>query len=162
MQLAQVLDILRQLLLTSAHPEIAAVDRFGTDPAPGGPSPAGLRVRYDTGSEAYLWGAVWPGETPLPVPEILPPPSLRAARAAAFAAQLLDAARPAAFRSWELLALPDLGPADARGKVPLGVRITCADGPAFLIRATAAGGPTREPDTEPHPGYRIPEALTAG
>ncbi|GLW27320.1 hypothetical protein [Actinoplanes regularis] len=156
MRLAQVLDILQELHLAGGHPEIAAVERFGTDTAPGGPSPAGLRLRYTTGSEAYLWGAVWPGETPIPVPEILPPPSRRASRAAAFAAQLLDAARPSAFRAWELVALKGLGPAEERGKVPLGLRITCGDGTALLLRATAAGGPTREPDSEPHPEYRIP------
>ncbi|BCY06855.1 hypothetical protein L3i22_019430 [Actinoplanes sp. L3-i22] len=132
------------------------MERFGTDAAPGGPSPAGLRLRYDTGSFAYLWGAVWAGETPMAVPEELPPPNRRASRAAVFAAQLLDAARPADLRGWELVALRDLGPVAERGKVPLGLRINCADGTAFLLRATAAGGPTREPDTEPHPDYRIP------
>ena len=157
-QLDQVLDVLRELHLASGHPEIAAVERFGSDPAPGGPSPSGLRLRYETGSFAYLWGAVWPGETPLPVPEILPPPSGRAMRAAAFAAQLLEAVRPGAFRSWELVALPGLGPAGARGKVPLGLRVNCGDGTSVLLRATAAGGPVQEPDTEPHPGYRLPPA----
>jgi hypothetical protein len=155
-RLADVLDVLQELHLTSGHPEIAAVERYGTDPAPGGPSPAGLRLRYETGSFAYLWGAIWPGETPLPVPADLPPPSGRAMRAAAFAAQLLEAAQPEAFRSWELVALPDLGPAEARGKVPLGLRINCGDGTSLLLRATAAGGPVQEPDTEPHPDYRIP------
>ncbi|WP_189333771.1 hypothetical protein [Actinoplanes ianthinogenes] len=155
MQLAQVLDVLQELHVAAGHPEIAEVARFGTDGAPGGPSPAGLRIRYVTGSEAYLWGAVWPGETAVPVPEVLPPPNRRAPRAAAFAAQLLEAARPGVFRAWELVALPDLGPAGERGKVPLGLRINCADGTAYLLRATAAGGPTVEPDTEPHPEYQI-------
>ncbi|GIF12127.1 hypothetical protein [Actinoplanes teichomyceticus] len=156
MRLAQVLDVLQELHRASGHPEIAAVERFGADSVPGGPSPAGLRVRYATGSEAYLWGAIWPGETPLPVPEALPPPSRRASRAAVFAAWLLDAARPGAFRAWDLVALPDLGPAGERGRVPLGLRITCSDGTASLLRATAAGGPTAEPDTEPYPDYRLP------
>jgi hypothetical protein len=151
-----VLDLLQRLHEAAGHPEIAAVERFGTDAAPGGPSPAGLRLRYDTGSFAYLWGAVWAGETPMAVPEELPPPSRRASRAAVFAAHLLDAARPSDLRGWELVALRDLGPAAERGKVPLGLRITCGDGTAFLLRATAAGGPTQEPDTEPHPNYRIP------
>jgi hypothetical protein len=157
-QLAQVLDVLQELHLASGHPEIAAVERFGMDGVPGVPSPAGIRMRYETGSFAYLWGAVWPGETPVPVPAVLPPPSRRAPRAAAFAAQLLDAARPAAFRAWELVALRDLGPVGERGKVPLGLRITCADGTALLLRATAAGGPHQEPDTEPHPDYRLPDS----
>ncbi|GAA4600376.1 hypothetical protein GCM10023107_52720 [Actinoplanes octamycinicus] len=156
MQLAQVLDVLQELHIAGGHPEIAEVARFGADGVPGGPSPAGLRIRYVTGSEAYLWGAVWPGETAMPVPEVLPPPSRRAMRAAAFAARLLEAARPAGFRAWELVALPDLGPVGERGKVPLGLRITAADGTSVLLRATAAGGPTVEPDTEPYPDYRIP------
>jgi hypothetical protein len=157
-RLVHVLDVLQELHEASGHPEIVEVVRFGTDAAPGGPSPAGLRVRYDTGSEAYLWGAIWPAETPMPVPETLPPPSRRAPRAAVFAAWLLDAARPAGFRSWELVALKDLGPAGERGKVPLGLRITCSDGTALLLRATAAGGPVQEPDTEPHPDYRLPSS----
>ncbi|GIF04372.1 hypothetical protein [Actinoplanes siamensis] len=156
MRLAHVLDILQDLHLASGHPEIAAVQRFGADAMPGGPSPSGLRVRYDTGSEAYLWGAVWPGETALPIPEVLPPPSRRAERAAVFAARLLEAARPGAFRAWDLVALPDLGPVGGRGKVPLGLRINCLDGTALLLRATAAGGPRREPDTEPHPPLPFP------
>ncbi|MFI1987819.1 hypothetical protein [Actinoplanes sp. NPDC020271] len=156
MQLAHVLDVLQELHVASGHPELAAVERFGTDATPGGPSPAGLRLRYGTGSFAYLWGAVWAGETAMAVPEDLPPPSHRASRAVVFAAQLLDVARPDAFRTWELCALRDLGPAAARGKAPLGLRINSAEGTSFLLRATAAGGPTREPDTEPHPSYRIP------
>ncbi|WP_436521574.1 hypothetical protein [Actinoplanes sp. HUAS TT8] len=160
MHLVQVLDLLQELHVASGHPEIAAVERFGADAAPGGPSPAGLRLRYDTGSFAYLWGAVWPGETAMPVPENLPPPSRRASRAVVFAAQLLDAARPSAFRSWELVALADLGPVAERGKVPLGLRVNCADGTSLLLRATAAGGPNAEPDTEPHPDYRL--TISAG
>ncbi|MEV6349250.1 hypothetical protein [Actinoplanes sp. NPDC051851] len=153
-RLAQVLDVLERLLAAARHPEITAVDRFGSDAAPGGPSPAGVRVRYTTGAEAYLWGAVWPGENPLPVPETLPPPlGRRPDRLAVLTAQLLDAVRPPEFASWQLLGLPDLGPAGERGKAPRGIRITGADGTSLLLRVTAAGGPTAESETEPYPDY---------
>ncbi|MEU4423387.1 hypothetical protein AB0F81_22400 [Actinoplanes sp. NPDC024001] len=161
MHLAQVLDVIEALVAASGHPEITAVERYGHDLVPGGPSPAGVRVRYESGAEAYLWGAVWPRENALPTPEVLPPPTRRVDRIAVLIAWLLDAARPAAFRSWQLVALPDLGPTDERGKVPCGVRIDCADGTSLLLRATAAGGPQGDPEVDPYPGYRVPESLGA-
>ncbi|MEV6300719.1 hypothetical protein AB0M02_15025 [Actinoplanes sp. NPDC051861] len=162
MQAAQVLDVLESLLAASGHPEIAAVERYGADLVPGGPSPSGVRVRYENGSEAYLWGAIWPGESDLPTPQTLPPPRRRADRIAVFAAQLLDVARPAAFASWRVVALPDLGPASERGKVPRGLRIDCADGTSLLLRATSGVGPTGDPEHDPYPEYRIPANLSAG
>ncbi|MBG0563708.1 hypothetical protein I4J89_19875 [Actinoplanes sp. NEAU-A11] len=161
MHLAQVLDVIEALVAASGHPEITAVERYGNDLVAGGPSPAGIRVRYRTGAEAYLWGAIWPGENALPTPEQLPPPSRRVDRIAVFTAWLLDAARPAGFRSWQLVALPELGPTDERGKVPSGVRIDCADGTSLLLRATAAGGPEQDPDVDPYPEYRVPASLGA-
>ncbi|MDI6102500.1 hypothetical protein QLQ12_28155 [Actinoplanes sp. NEAU-A12] len=157
MHLAQVLDVIETLFQACGHPEIEAVERFGSDTVPGGPSPSGVRIRYVDGALAYLWGAVWPSETDLPTPETLPPPAgRRPDRVAVLAALLLDAARPAGFRSWRLVALRDLGPSDERGKVPRGLRIVCADGTSLLLRATAAGGPERAPEEEPYPDWRIP------
>ncbi|GGN05403.1 hypothetical protein FHR83_001401 [Actinoplanes campanulatus] len=162
MQLAQVLDVIEALFRAAAHPEIEAVERFGAGTAPGGPSPAGVRIRYGDGALAYLWGAIWPQETDLPVPDVLPPPAgRRPDRVAVLAVMLLDAARPAAFRSWQLVALADLGPGGERGKAPRGVRIVCADGTSLLLRATAAGGPDRAPSQEPYPDYRIPSGFSA-
>ncbi|GLY07405.1 MULTISPECIES: hypothetical protein [Actinoplanes] len=162
MQLAQVLDVLEALFAGCGHPEIATVARYGGDLVPGGPSPAGVRVRYRNQAEAYLWGAIWPGESPLPTPEVLPPPTWRADRIAVFAVHLLDVARPEQFRSWQVVALTGLGPEHQRGKVPRGVRIECADGTSVLLRATSAGGPEREPDSDPYPTWKIPETLSAG
>ena len=163
MHLSQVLDVIEALLRACGHPEIEAVERFGTDTVPGGPSPAGVRVRYADGALAYLWGAVWPAETDLPTPETLPAPAgRRPDRVAVLAAWLLDAARPAELASWQLVALRDLGPSAERGKVPRGLRIVGADGTSLLLRATAAGGPDRAPDQEPHPHWRVPDGLSAG
>ncbi|MEU4161406.1 hypothetical protein [Actinoplanes sp. NPDC026670] len=162
MHLSQVLDVIGRLLRNAAHPEIEAVERFGTDSAPGGPSPAGLRIRYVNGALAYLWGAIWPGETDLPAPDRLPPPrGNRPDRAAVLVALLLEAARPAEFRSWQLVALPDLGPTGQRGKVPRGLRIVAADGTSLLLRATAAGGPDRDPPDEPFPEWTVPAQISA-
>jgi hypothetical protein len=165
LHLAQVLDVIGTLLRNCGHPEIEAVERFGADATPGGPSPAGLRIRYVNGALAYLWGAIWPQETDLPAPDRLPVPrGNRPDRAAVLAVLLLDAARPPEFRSWQLVALPDLGPTGQRGKVPRGLRIVAADGTSLLLRATAAGGPERDPESEPHPDWRIPPGtgLSAG
>ncbi|GIE75700.1 hypothetical protein Aph02nite_16500 [Actinoplanes philippinensis] len=162
MRLNQVLDVIDKLLRGCAHPEIEAVERFGTDGAPGGPSPAGLRIRYVNGALAYLWGAIWPQETDLPAPDRLPPPlGNRPDRAAVLVVLLLDAVRPPEFRSWQLVALPDLGPTGQRGKVPRGLRIVGADGTSLLLRATAAGGPDRDPADEPYPAWIVPANLGA-
>ncbi|WP_092557550.1 hypothetical protein [Actinoplanes derwentensis] len=156
MRLAQVLDVVEALLNASGHPEIEAVERYGADTAPGGPSPAGIRVRYVDGALAYLWGAIWPGETDLPVPERLPPPAgRRPDRLAILTVHLLDAHRPAAFHGWQLVALANLGPPGDRGKAPRGVRIVGADGTSLLLRTTAAGGPDRAATEDPWPDWRV-------
>ncbi|WP_229073671.1 hypothetical protein [Actinoplanes sp. DH11] len=159
MRLAEVLDVIEWLLAAAGHPEIGAIGRYGTDPVAGGPSPAGVRVRYASGAEAYLWGAVWPREYELPTPAELPWPA-RADRIAVFTCRLLDAARPAEFRGWQLVALDGLGPADARSKAPRGIRVVAADGTSLLLRATASGAPMPEPAADPYPGYVIPETLS--
>lgn len=152
--LAEVLDVIERLLAASGHPEIAAVARYGADRVAGGPSPAGVRVRYTSGAEAYLWGAIWSGENPLPTPVRLPWPA-RADRIAVLTCLLLDAARPPEFADWQLVALDGLGPPDARGKAPRGVRITGADGTSVLLRATAAGAPMPEPEEDPYPRWGV-------
>ncbi|WP_232050574.1 hypothetical protein [Actinoplanes sp. OR16] len=143
-RLAEVLDVIEQQLTGSDDPEIAVVGRYGTDQVAGGPSPSGVRVRYSSGAEAYLWGAVWPGENPVPMPDELPGRARRAERLTVSVCRLLDAARPAALGSWQLVGLPDLGPVGERGKAPLGIRIVGADGTSVLLRATAAGAPMPE------------------
>jgi hypothetical protein len=162
LHLAQALGLLATLFTASGHPEIEAVERFGSDAAPGGPSPAGVRLRYVNGALAYLWGAVWPSETDLPTPDRLPPPrGNRPDRALVLAALLLETARPPELRSWQLVALADLGPTDQRGKAPRGLRLVAADGTSLLLRATAAGGPERDPSDEPYPDWRVPAGLPA-
>ncbi|HWS35543.1 MAG TPA: hypothetical protein VN408_22735 [Actinoplanes sp.] len=156
MRLVRVLDVIEALIRASAHPEIEAVERYGTDTAPGGPSPAGIRVRYADGALAYLWGAIWTGETDLPLPDRLPPPAgRRPDRLAVLTAMLLDAARPADFRSWQLVALENLGRDGERGKSPRGLRIVGTDGTSLLLRTTAAGGPQRAPEEDPWPDWRV-------
>ncbi|MEU4214053.1 hypothetical protein [Actinoplanes sp. NPDC026623] len=157
MQLAQVLDVLEGLFAASEHPDIKEIERYGHDTAPGGGSPAGVKVKHDSGSEAYLWGAVWPGAKPIPVPDEPLPPRYRASRLAVLAVQLLDVARPTQFRSWQLVAFPDLGPQP--GVSPAGVSIVCSDGTAMLLRVTAGSGPVGDPADDPFPDYRIPEGV---
>jgi hypothetical protein len=156
MQLAQVLDVFEGMLVASEHPDIASVGRYGRDLVPGGQSPAGVKVQHQSGSWTYLFGAIHPGEIPVPIPDVLPRPKLRAPRMAIFAAQLLDVARPDVFRSWQLVAFQDLG--HERGVTPLGISLVCSDGTKMLLRATAGSGPT-DPEDEPAPEYRIPEGV---
>ncbi|GGN39105.1 hypothetical protein GCM10010109_66660 [Actinoplanes campanulatus] len=122
-------------------------------------SPAGVAVKDTRGGSTYLWGTTWRGETPVDLPEVLPPPKLGAQRIAVLAVKLLDAARPAELKAWRLVALPDLGPTDARGVAPAGVGLVAADGSRFLLRATHGGSQTGDPAEDPHPEWRVPEAL---
>src|SRR3954471_11789510 len=102
MQLAAFLDVIEAVLKASNHPDIAEVRRYGTDAAPGGQSPAGVAVRwaYASGATSYLAGSPLKVETPLPTPEVLPPPPVVAQRLPVFVVQLLDVAQPDVFRSW--------------------------------------------------------------
>jgi hypothetical protein len=166
MQLAQVLDVFEGMLVASEHPDIVEVTRFGTSGEPWGPNTratgiTGVKVRHQSTATASLFGAVWPGEKPLPIPDTMPPPPQnRAPRLAIFAVQLLEVARPAQFQSWSLVALPDLGPTDQRGTSPFGVSLVCADGTKMLLRVSATGANVgAEPTEEPFPEYRVPEGV---
>ncbi|GAB1641800.1 hypothetical protein [Krasilnikovia sp. MM14-A1259] len=168
MRLTEVLDVIEGVLNASEHPDIVQVDRYGDATEPWGPnvqtstsrSISGVRVRYQSSASAMIFGAVWPSETPIPVPDEMPPPVRRAPRLAIFVVQLLDVARPAEFRSWQLVALSDLGPTDARGSSPSGVSLVCADGTKMLLRVSGASVSTgADPETEPFPDYVIPDAV---
>ncbi|MDG4774153.1 hypothetical protein [Solwaraspora sp. WMMD792] len=157
MQVAEVLDVLEALFQTSKHPDITDVRRYGQDTEPGGNSPAGVRVYYSTGSTGMLWAAVGkPAPAPASLPAEMPAPRERARRTLAFAVQLLDFARPEEFTSWEPCAFTGVHSS------PSGVKITCRDGGAVFLRATATTGPggiAGEPNEDPYPDYQIPEGV---
>ncbi|WP_250036812.1 hypothetical protein [Paractinoplanes maris] len=170
MQLAQVLEVVERVLVAAEHPDIVKVERTGTGTDAWGPSAAksrtnkiaGVKVTYTSTATAMLWGAVWPGAKPLPLPAEPPMIGDRVARLSILVVQLLDAARPAAFTSWHLVSLPDLGPSDRTGSAPAGVSVTCADGTAVLLRASSTGATVGdEPKTDPYADYVIPAGLTA-
>jgi hypothetical protein len=158
MQQAQALDVLEAVLNASGHPDIDEVGRYGQDVAPGDQSPAGVSVlwRYGGGATSYLSGSLLKVETPLPTPASIPAPQPVGDRLPVFVVQLLDVARPDAFRSWELVALTGIGPTGRQGQVPDGVRITGSDGTTIVFHATYGSGQAKEPDVDPHPGYVIP------
>jgi hypothetical protein len=165
MQLAEVLDVVEGLLVASEHPDIVSVKRYGTATGPSADrsrtsSISGVRVTYSSTATAVIWGAIWPGETPIPTPGEMPPPVERTGRLAIFVVQLLDVARPQQFRSWQLVALPDLGPTAARGTAASGVSVVCADGTKMLLRTSSTGATVgAEPTEEPFPDYVIPEGV---
>jgi len=168
MQLGQVLDIVEGVLAAGEHPDIVKIERYGSGVEPWGPSAersrtstiAGVRATYASTSTAMIWGAVWPGEKPIPLPDQMPPISDRSARLAVFVVQLFDAARPAALKSWQLVALPDLGPTEARGAWPTGVSVVAADGTKMLLRCSSTGATLGdEPASDPHPDYVIPGGI---
>ncbi len=170
MQLPQILGIIERLLVASEHPDIVKVERYGTATEPWGPNAersktktvSGVRVIYTATSGAMLWGAISPDVVTVPAPDEMPPPSQRAFRLPIFVAQLLDAARPAGFTSWELVARPVIGPKDRLGALPSGLRITCADNTKMLLLAQATGAMVgTDPDEEPFPDYTIPETIKA-
>ncbi|GAB1694927.1 hypothetical protein [Krasilnikovia sp. M28-CT-15] len=86
MRLAEVLDVIEGVLKASDHPDIVQVDRYGDATEPWGPniqtskslSISGVRVRYQSSASAMIFGAVWPSETAIPVPDKMPPPVHRA------------------------------------------------------------------------------------
>ncbi|MCO8277000.1 hypothetical protein M1L60_41125 [Actinoplanes sp. TRM 88003] len=169
MQLAQVLDVIERVLVAAEHPDIVKIERYGTGTEPWGPSAAksrttsiaGVRVTYASTATAMLWGAIWPGEKPLPMPAELPKISDRVARLSILVVQLLDVAKPAAFTSWQLVSLPDLGPQDAPAPAPAGVSVVCADGTKMLLRAASTGATVGdEPENDPTPDYVIPAGVS--
>ncbi|GAB1694926.1 hypothetical protein KRM28CT15_67290 [Krasilnikovia sp. M28-CT-15] len=63
-------------------------------------------------------------------------------------------------RSWQLVALSDLGLTDARGTSPSGVSLVSAGGTKVLLRISGASVSTgADPETEPFPNYVIPDAV---
>lgn len=168
MNLTQILDVVEGLLVASEHPDIVAVERYGTEGEPWGPSVeksrarsiTGVQVRYQSSAKASLWGAVWPGETPIPLPEQMPEPKRRSERLAVFVVQLLDFARPEVFRSWQMVTLPGIGLETEQGKTAGGISLVCADGTRMLLRSTATGVTIgQEPEVEQFPDYAIPERV---
>ncbi|TDC42107.1 hypothetical protein [Micromonospora sp. KC213] len=155
MQTSQALDVMEQLLLAAEHPDITAVERYGRDAQPGGQSPAGVKAVHRSGSAAMLWVAVPPRDaTPVPLPAEPLPPKWRAARLLVLAHQLLDVARPDQFTKWELCRQ-----AGVESPVAAALRLTGRDGSVVYLRATAASGSMAEPETDPHPDYRIPQGV---
>jgi hypothetical protein len=156
-QLTEVLDVLAALFRAADHPDIAEVSTFAR-----GPEPArnGLAVKDKWSGTTFLSGADWKGETPVEMPAVLPPPKKGVQRIATLAVMLLDMARPAQMEAWRLVALPDLGPTDARGATPSGVSIACADGTRVLLRATQGGSQLPTPDDDPNPGWQVPAGLS--
>jgi hypothetical protein len=163
----QILDVIEQLLVAAKHPDIVAIDRYGPGLGPWGPSVeeskvkriTGVKVTHQSTATASLWEAVWPGGQPVPAPTDLPP-DRRATRLLVFTAQLLDFAKPDQLRSWQLLALPDLGPDSEQGATPAGLGLVATDGAKVLLRSTSTG-PTvgTEPAEDPFPDYVIPEGV---
>lgn len=167
MQASPVLDVIERLLNAAQHPDIVKVERYGPGQGPWGPNVqqskvkaiSGVKVRHQSTAAASLWEAVWPGEQPADMPETLPPPrGNRAPRLVILAAQLLDVARPAQFKAWRMVTLPDLGEPQTQAGLPFGLSIVTADGQKHLLRASATGANVgSEPDEDPFPGYVIPE-----
>jgi hypothetical protein len=158
MQVSDVLNVFEGLFRASEHPDITDVSRYGTDTAPGGTSPAGVKVTYRSGSAGLLWAAVAPkpAPAPAPLPAELPAPVHRVERLIMFAVQLLDFARPPAFTSWEACGFPGVHLS------PCALRVSCQDGSTVYLRVTATSGPggsSGEPSEDRYSDYRIPAGV---
>lgn len=155
MQSAQVLDVVERLFNAAEHPDIVAVERYGRDVQPGGQSPAGVAVTYQSGAQAYLWADEpgRPAPEPCPLPDEMPELKFRALPALKLLVELLDVARPAVFTAWRTVAFNGLG------LKPSGLELRCADGSTAYLRATSGSGPTHEPTTPQHTDYAIPEGV---
>ncbi|MFF0378665.1 hypothetical protein [Actinoplanes missouriensis] len=155
-QQAEVLDVMKGLFEAAQHPDIAEVYTYGAGTKE---SPGGVAVKDVRGGKMFLVASPWKGETPVDAPEILPPPRQGVQRISTLAIRLLDAAKPALFQAWRLVALPDLGPTDARSVTPAGVSIKCADGTTVLLRAMSGGSQTGDPAEDLHPDWQIPAGI---
>jgi hypothetical protein len=158
MQLVEVLDVVEALFRVSEHPDIANIERYGRDTAPGGNSPAGVKVTYGTGSSGLLFGASVRDEIRVAAPDALPHFKQRAPYTAILALRLLDVAKPERFTAWHLVALPAIG--HDKDQVS-GLRIECSDGTSTQLRALGMGSQIPEPDVDPALDYRVPEGVTA-
>lgn len=155
MKPAAVLDVFEQLLTAAAHPDIVDVSRYGKDVEPGGQSPAGVCVKHQSGSEAYLWvAAARPEPTPCPIEGGVPAPKFRAHRLLRLVLDLLDVAKPDVFTGWAPCAFPGVYPDAAAG-----LRVAHRDGGVTFLRVTAGAGPAGDPTEEPFPDYTIPEGV---
>lgn len=161
MNTKDVLGVIETLHNAAEHPDIVHVERYGRDTKPGGQSPAGVAVRYQSGSEVYLWAAD-PGN-PLPAPHDLPaempPLRFRAQHGLKFLLQLLDTAQPEMFTAWRPVAF------DGIDMKPSGVELRGKDGSSFYLRVTSGSGPTGGPESDDNPNrdrfldYVIPEGV---
>lgn len=151
MESSQVLDVIERLLYAAEHPDIVEVRRYGRDLKPGGQSPAGVKVVYQSGAETYLFAAEPdnPAPQPHPLPDQMPPLKSRALHTVMFLMALLDVVKPDAFKAWRTVSFTGVG------STPSGLEIRCSDGSSAYLRATCASGPTGDPETEPFPEYVI-------
>ncbi|WDZ86498.1 hypothetical protein [Micromonospora cathayae] len=154
MQISAALDVIEALLRASAHPDFPNVTRYGTDTAPGGNSPPGVKVTHRSGSSTLIWvTAAKPDAATVALPAEMPPPPQRVQRMVMFAVQLFDFARPDAFTSWEPCIYPGVHIS------PAGLRITASDGTKIHLRVTNAAGAAKEPEQDPHPDYQFPDGV---
>ncbi|MEV0212788.1 hypothetical protein [Micromonospora sp. NPDC050695] len=153
MQVSQALDVMEALLQASDHPDIAAIARYGRDSEVGGQSPPGVSVLHrSSDTRALLTAFPAPRDaTPVPLPTEPITMRWRAARILVLAHQLLDAARPEVFASWDLCRQEG-----THGPIAAALRITARDGSVIYLRGLAASGQVREPETDPYPDYQIP------
>jgi hypothetical protein len=154
METAQVLNVVERLFNAAEHPDIALVKRYGRDVKPGGQSPAGVSLRYQSDSEVYIWAATGDGKpVPADLPAVMPSLRVRAPYALRMLVQLLDTAKPDLFTAWRTVSFPGLGLPQA-----CGLELKGSDGTSFYLRVTAGSGPT-DPAADPFPDYVIPEGV---
>lgn len=155
METAQVLDVIERLHNAAEHPDIVKVQRYGQDLKPGGQSPAGVTITYQSGSEAYIWVAApeQPEPAAHPLPDKMPELKFRAQHALKFLVELLDIAQPALFTAWRTVGFAGVA------MTPAGLAIRCSDGSTTYLRVTSGFGGFADQERDEFPEYTIPEGV---
>ncbi len=141
MSAQQVFDTIEKLFAATAHPDIAQVERHGTDPQ-------GVTLVCQDGAKAFLWPV--PGRTAAKPVDLDDPGDYKAkvGHVLRMLVDLLDIVQPAGWQ-WRTVAVEGVH------RAPCGLEVRAA-GTTVLIRVTCGGPPAADSDPAAWDGWQYP------